>query len=169
MWDLSSLTRGGTHTPCGGRTVSFFFFFFNTYFAVPGLNGGTRDLPSLWVCRIFTCGMWDPFPDQGSNPSPRLWKLRVLTTGLPWKSLGIFVFEGLYGFAHARCSVSPYPGPAVFLPLVLSYLAGGGLVTQSCLTLCNPMDCSPPGSSVHGFPRQEYWSGLSCPPPGGSF
>ena len=22
-------------------------------------------------------------------------------------------------------------------------------VTQSCLTLCNPMDCSPPGSSVH--------------------
>ena len=20
---------------------------------------------------------------------------------------------------------------------------------QSCLTLCNPMDCSPPGSSVH--------------------
>ena len=23
-------------------------------------------------------------------------------------------------------------------------------VTQSCLTLCNLMDCSPPGSSVHG-------------------
>ena len=24
-------------------------------------------------------------------------------------------------------------------------------VTQSCLTLCNPMDCSPPVSSVHGI------------------
>ena len=24
------------------------------------------------------------------------------------------------------------------------------LVAQSCLTLCDPMDCSPPGSSVHG-------------------
>ena len=24
------------------------------------------------------------------------------------------------------------------------------LVTQSCLTLCDPMDCSPPGCSVHG-------------------
>ena len=24
-------------------------------------------------------------------------------------------------------------------------------VTQSCLTLSNPMDCSPPGSSVHGI------------------
>ena len=23
-------------------------------------------------------------------------------------------------------------------------------VTRSCLTLCDPMDCSPPGSSVHG-------------------
>ena len=25
------------------------------------------------------------------------------------------------------------------------------LVTQSCLTLCDPMDCSFPGSSVHGI------------------
>ena len=28
---------------------------------------------------------------------------------------------------------------------------GGGGVAQSCPTLCNPMDCSPPGSSVHGI------------------
>ena len=25
------------------------------------------------------------------------------------------------------------------------------LVTQSCLTLCDPMDCSSPGSSIHGI------------------
>ena len=25
------------------------------------------------------------------------------------------------------------------------------LVVQSCLTLCDPLDCSPPGSSVHGI------------------
>ena len=25
------------------------------------------------------------------------------------------------------------------------------LVAQSCLTFCDPMDCSPPGSSVHGI------------------
>ena len=25
------------------------------------------------------------------------------------------------------------------------------LLTQLCLTLCNPMECSPPGSSVHGI------------------
>ena len=37
---------------------------------------------------------------------------------------------------------------------------------QSCLTLCDPVFCSPAVSSVMGFPRQEYWSGLSCHPPG---
>ena len=31
---------------------------------------------------------------------------------------------------------------------------------QSCPTLWNVVDCSPPGSSVHGIFRQEYWSGL---------
>ena len=31
---------------------------------------------------------------------------------------------------------------------------------------CDPMDCSSPGSSVHGSLQQEYWSGLPCPPPG---
>ena len=35
---------------------------------------------------------------------------------------------------------------------------------QLCLTLCDPMDCSPPCSV--GFSRQEYWSGLPYPPPG---
>ena len=40
------------------------------------------------------------------------------------------------------------------------WVGGGGvendlymkvLVAQSCLTLCDPMDCSRPGSSVHGI------------------
>ena len=26
-----------------------------------------------------------------------------------------------------------------------------------------PMDCSPSGSSVHGFSRQEYWRGVAMP------
>ena len=45
------------------------------------------------------------------------------------------------------------------------------LITQPCLTLCNPVDCSPPGSSVHvilqarilewvaiTFSRGSFWS-----------
>ena len=38
-------------------------------------------------------------------------------------------------------------------------------VTKLCSTLWDPMDCNPPGSSVHGFSRQEYWSGLPFPSP----
>ena len=34
-------------------------------------------------------------------------------------------------------------------------------VAQSCPTLCDPLDCSLPGSFLHGFSRQECWSGLS--------
>ena len=37
---------------------------------------------------------------------------------------------------------------------------------QSCLTLCDPMDHSPQAPLSMRFSRQEYWSGLPCPPPG---
>ena len=33
------------------------------------------------------------------------------------------------------------------------------------LTLCDSTDCSPPGCSVPGLSKQEYWSGLLRPPP----
>jgi len=39
------------------------------------------------------------------------------------------------------------------------------LVTQSCLTLWDPMNCSPPGSSLHGILQAKYWSGLPFPSP----
>ena len=39
------------------------------------------------------------------------------------------------------------------------------LVAQSFPILCNPTDCSLPGSSVHGI--QEHWSKLPLPSPGG--
>ena len=36
---------------------------------------------------------------------------------------------------------------------------------QSYLTLCDPIDGSPPGSPSLGFSRQEHWSGLPLPSP----
>ena len=39
-------------------------------------------------------------------------------------------------------------------------------VAQLCPTLCDPVDHSPPGSSVHGVSRQVFWSGLPLPSPG---
>ena len=36
-------------------------------------------------------------------------------------------------------------------------------VAQSCPTLCDPVDCSPPGSSVHGIPQARVleWVAIS--------
>ena len=39
-------------------------------------------------------------------------------------------------------------------------------VTKSCLTFCDPMDCSLPGFWVHGISQQEYCSGLPFSSPG---
>ena len=36
---------------------------------------------------------------------------------------------------------------------------------QLCLTLCDPIDGSPPGFPSLGFSRQEHWSGLPFPSP----
>ena len=40
------------------------------------------------------------------------------------------------------------------------------IIAQLCLTLCDPMYSSPPGSSVHGISRQELWRELPFPSPG---
>ena len=44
-----------------------------------------------------------------------------------------------------------------------SFYHGGSFITQSCLTLCDLMDCIPPGSSVHGISqaRRLEWVAIS--------
>ena len=48
-------------------------------------------------------------------------------------------------------------------PAYVIYMQSVVLVTQSCPTLCNPMDCSPPGSSVHGILQARIleWAAIS--------
>ena len=40
------------------------------------------------------------------------------------------------------------------------------LYTQLCQALCDPMDCSLPGFSVHGIPQAKLLEWLPFPPPG---
>ena len=52
--------------------------------------------------------------------------------------------------------------------MVLRYAAAAAAAAkllQSCPTLCDPIDGSPPGSSVHGILQEEHWSGLPFPSP----
>ena len=54
----------------------------------------------------------------------------------------------------------------VFSVVTYGYAAADAAKSlQSCLTLCDPIDGSPPGSLSMGFSRQEYWRGLPFPSP----
>ena len=48
---------------------------------------------------------------------------------------------------------------------LLACAAAAAKSLQSCPTLCDPIDGSPPGSASLGFSRQEHWSGLPFPSP----
>ena len=41
-------------------------------------------------------------------------------------------------------------------------------ITQSCPTLCDPMNCSPPGSSVHGILQATILEQVAMPSSSGS-
>ena len=62
-------------------------------------------------------------------------------------------------FLHKKCSTLVSKSKSIVKRVLC-------LITQSCLTLCNPMDYSLPGSSVHGFLQQENWNGQPFPSPG---
>ena len=51
--------------------------------------------------------------------------------------------------------------------LVVSYTiySADAASLQSCPTLCDPIDGSPPGFPSLAFSRQEHWSGLPFPSP----
>ena len=93
--------------------------------------------------------------------------LTLQTLQRKWKSLSwlkMHVFKR--GFeSESRVTVRGF-----FLALTynLSWhlMVCADLCAQSCLTLCHPMDCSPPGSSDHGIPQARILSGLLFPPPG---
>ena len=55
-----------------------------------------------------------------------------------------------------RCGADPSKG---------IYAAAAAVSLQSCPTLCDPTDGSPPGLPSLGFSRQEHWSGLPFPSP----
>ena len=53
------------------------------------------------------------------------------------------------------------------IALHMDYICVHAKSLQSCLTLCDPKDCSRQAPPPTGFSRKEHWRGLPCPPPGG--
>ena len=54
-------------------------------------------------------------------------------------------------FAFSDLGLNPVCFPFPFWALAQDPAAAAAKSLQSCPTLCNPMDCSLPGSSVHGI------------------
>ena len=88
----------------------------------------------------------------------------------PFKSLSFYIFPPWILTKLLSLNKSKF----VWTTHVFSILytcAGLCLIAQSCPTLCNPIDCSPPGSSVYGIfqARILEWvaisfsGGSSCP------
>ena len=69
------------------------------------------------------------------------------------------------GWGEQFPSASPLTKGVFKIPVLKLCVCVRAKSLQSCLTLRNTLDSSPPGSSVHGILQQEHWSGLLCPPP----
>ena len=106
-----------------------------------------------YICGFFsinTMVLWDPWwwicRCRTAYPEDMLWELRIL--GL-WNSSG--PWNQCWRTHSDHCIFN---------------LCCVFLVTQSCLTLCYPMDCSPPGSSVHGVLQARILEWAAMPSPG---
>ena len=68
--------------------TSFFEIFIFIYLVTSCLSWGTQSLRSpLWNMGALVAACGTQFSDQGWNPGPQHWKLRVLATGPPGNSL----------------------------------------------------------------------------------
>ena len=59
--------------------------------------------------------------------------------------------QTLTTFIGRQSLTSGLPGKSLCISNFLEEISATAKSLQSCPTLCNPMDCSPPGSSVHGI------------------
>ena len=120
-----------------------------------------KRLPTMeadpWVGKICWRRKWQPTPALLPGKSPG------------WRSLA-----GYSPWGHEESDTTeqvPFTAlnPRLHLPLFFSGLPSHACAcsaAQSCPTLSDPVAVALQAPLSMGFPRQEPWSGLPCPPPG---
>ena len=122
-------------------------------------------------CHFFLLGI---FPTQGLNLS--LLHCRRILDQLSHQRSSNKTWEALVSCCKLNF-IDCYRHSGIFrgekiqvyspIKLYVCVCVGDGLVLKSCPALCDLMDCSPAGASVHGVSQvHENWSGLSFPSPG---
>ena len=106
--------------------------------------------------------MWDPL---GSNLCLLHWLLLLLLSRFSRVRLLATPWTAAYQAPPSMDFPGKSTGVGCHFLLQCKKVKSESEVTQSCPTPSDPMDCSLPGSSVHGFSRQEYWSGVPLPSP----
>ena len=141
LWHVgSSRTRDRTHAPCMGRQILNLWTTREAqdWVSLSVSHSVVSDSVTPWtVAHQAPPSMGFPRqecwsgllgPPPGDLPYPRV---KPRSPAPPALAVGFFTTSAL-GKPQYSCSVCV-------------------LVTQSCLTLCDPMGCSLPGSSVHGI------------------
>lgn len=86
-------------------------------------------------------------PPQGIKPAPPAhWKFRVLTTGMPGKSLNSIIFKD----RNMLKAKHLFSDPNVHLSHSVQF---SSVAQQWYLTFCNPMNLATPGLPVHDRSR----------------
>ena len=140
---LFQVISSSTPNPHYATSLSLFFSF-----------PGNPLLSSPKVCMCSVMSMDCSLPDYGSS-AHGIFQTRILEWGAISSSTQV----------HFLC---PHLCSCPTNWLICTFLSkfnggGGGGVTQSCPTFCNPTDCSPPGSSIHGIfqARVLEWAAIS--------
>ena len=113
-----------------------------------------KNLPAMQETQVRFLGQEDPL-EKERLPTPAFWPGEFHRLCSPWGHKESDRTERL-NLCLDTCFLSLVSFPLLFL----------WSAPQSRLSLCDPTDCSPRGSSVHGFSRQEDWTGLPFPSPG---
>ena len=86
---------------------------------------------------------------------------RIRTVGSLSACLSLLPVSLFTQHLYSPLSLFPFPSFLCLFQLGFWFISGWFcvVVTQLCLTLCDPVDCSPQALLSTGFPRQEHWSG----------
>ena len=121
----------------------------------------------IWEKRLIEKGI-------GKQMGARTWRFGKLSAYAESaaKGLSIWLIKNLLKRRQVTHESNQPPQQKLGIEIRLSRKAFGkkrrkeSEVIQSCLTLCDPMDCSPPGSSVHGILQARILEWVATPSPG---